>query len=106
MRQRFAERDAIVRPTGGPGEAGARGRECLEAELLEENRAAAIPGIRDDEAARLVELVKAVGLFGHGSQTVCAGAASAREGIRERRGTDCDRNAGGATADDVVEPVF
>ena len=65
MAQRFGERDPIVRPPGGPGKAGARGRECLEAELLEQNRAAAIPGIREDEAARLVEFVKATGLTVH-----------------------------------------
>ena len=65
MAQRFGERDPIVRPPGGPGKAGARGRECLETELLEENRAAAIPGIRDDEAAPLVQFVKAADLTVH-----------------------------------------
>ena len=47
----LVERDAVVGPTGRPGEAGARRRQGREAELLQGACAPDVPRVRHDEAA-------------------------------------------------------
>src|ERR1700752_2064408 len=50
--------DAVVGLANAPGEAGAGGGQCLEAEMLQRLGAADVEGVRDDEAAGLVELLE------------------------------------------------
>jgi hypothetical protein len=49
------QRDVIIRQAKRPGHSGARGGQSGEAKALEQSRAAAIPGIRENEASRLVK---------------------------------------------------
>ena len=56
--QHLGTLDSLVGPRNRPGEAGARRRQRLEPELLEDHRATHVPGIRHHEAALGVQPVK------------------------------------------------
>ena len=58
MGERLVERDPVVAPAQGPGEAGAGRRQRREAELLERARTPCIPRIGHDETAGGVKAMK------------------------------------------------
>ena len=63
MREDLGARRRVVGTAPRPGEARARARECLEAETLQIQGAADVPGVRDREAAAFVELAECAALF-------------------------------------------
>jgi hypothetical protein len=63
MRKRFVARDGAVAPAERAGARAARGRDRFEAEPGQDASAAAVPGVRDHEAA-LVKRLEARGLIG------------------------------------------
>src|SRR5439155_16697529 len=60
MRQRFIERDVVIATAQRPGETRTGGRQRGEPELREKPRAPRVPRVRQDEAARLMKLAKAI----------------------------------------------
>jgi hypothetical protein len=58
VREHFVEKNFSVGQAAGEGEASGSGGERFEAEMLEINRRADIPRIRQDEAARLMKGAK------------------------------------------------
>ena len=59
----LVERDAAVRAPEREGEAGARGRERLEAERRQYPRRARVPGVGDHERLALVQRAKVRGPY-------------------------------------------
>jgi hypothetical protein len=58
MRADLIERDVAVGLADRPGKAGAGGGERLEADVLQRQRAADVPGIRDHETSATVQFAE------------------------------------------------
>src|ERR1700691_6499530 len=71
MLEHMVSRDTSVGASLRPREAGARGGQRLEPQGVQIERACHIPGVWNDEAARLVQLSKCAALVGDAGTAHC-----------------------------------